>query len=216
MALQSNVVGNSFRFIPWSPEMITDVSICNKSLSLLGFPPIVSLLDENDASAIICNAAYEMVKGEMLEIREWTFAVVRGIMEPSPSPPLFGYENRFVIPANVSRVVEVSDNPGFDPLVRGKFKWVKEADAILSDANTIYARWLLIDIDENLFTPAFTNAFSYRLAAEIAMPLSEDMSKVELFSGIYELKIREASAQDGGQGVQERITANRITGARWK
>lgn len=196
--------------------MVTDISICNKSLSILGFPPIESLTDENDVSAIVCNAAYELVKAELLEIREWTFAVVRGIMEPSPSPPLFGFKNRFVVPENVSRVVEVSDNEDFNPATRGKFKWVKEANAILSDADIIYTRWLRIDIDENLFSPAFTNAFSYRLASEIAMPLSEDMSKVETLSGIYELKIREASAQDGGQGVQENITSNKIIGARWR
>lgn len=195
--------------------MATDIDICNKALSLLGFPPIVSLLDDNDASAVICNAAYALAKAELLEVREWTFAVVRAVLEPS-TPPLFGYKNSFDVPENVSRVVEVSDNPDFRREVRGKFKWVKEADAILSDADVLYVRWLIVDIDENLFTPAFTNAFSYKLAAEIAMPLSEDMSKVETFSGIYELKIREASAQDGGQGVQERISANKITGARWK
>ena len=196
--------------------MVDKVDICNKALSILGFLPITSLLDENDASAVVCNAAYDLVKAELLETREWTFAVVREIMTPSPTPPLFGYKNRFVVPDNVSRVVEVSNNPDFDPVVRGKFKWAKEADAILADVEILYVRWLLADANENLFSPAFVNAFSYRLAAEIAMPLSEDMSKVEVFSGIYELKIREASSQDGGQGVQEKIKSNAITGARWK
>jgi hypothetical protein len=60
----------------------------------------------------------------------------------------------------------------------------------------------------------FVQALAARMAAELAIPLSENAQLQGTMWQLYGTKLAEAAARDGQQGSNEYITQRRLTGVR--
>lgn len=180
----------------------TSVDISNLALSYLGGNRITSLEDESK-EANLCKANYQPVLEAVLEAREWSFATCRFTSGSPASPaPVYGFANAFQLDASVLRVLDVNDND---------YEWQVEGRRIVTDQESVEYRAICRIEDTSLLPPTFVQALASRLAAEIAIALTNSRTMQGQMLELYGVKLREAQASDGRQG-----TTKRIRGSRWR
>lgn len=188
--------------------------------------PIISLDDENNA-AIKCKANYNLIRDLVQESREWTFATRRISLTPLATAPVYGYPYQFLLHPDVLRVLNVPANVASNTVSIGggssdflpeveywTVESITEGRVILASSSAIFARVLWRIRNEGLFPPSFVHAFAARLAAEIAMPLTEDRQLQVDMQQLYAAKIHEAAAIDGMQGRSKIVRSTHLTRVR--
>ena len=183
--------------------MASEVGICNQALSWVGGSLITDFAD-NTNEARLCDANYTAIRDAVLEAHDWTFAVVRRDLPMSGTSPVNGYANAFTIPSDILRITDVND--GQD--------WRVEGDAIVTNEGAAKIRAIARITDPNRFSSLFVQALAARLAADLAIPLSQSRALQQQHYQIYEMKLAEAVANDGMQGKSRRITSTWLRGSR--
>jgi hypothetical protein len=179
------------------------VSISNYALGLVAGQLITSLDDES-TEARLCKASFDIVRDAVLEAKAWTFALKRYVLAPSAESPLFGWAKQFPLPADVLRVLRCDDGSR-------DLAWAREGARILADGGDQIRLLAIARVeDAALWSPAFVQAFGTRLAAELAVPLSENRALQADLWALYERKLAAAATLDGLQGRAERIPMTRI------
>jgi hypothetical protein len=188
--------------------MISEVSICNQALSWVG-ADMLSSLDEPGATAQWCKNNYDFIRDAVLEERMWTFATARD-SSTSGDKDEWGQKFKHRLPEEWLAVYRVfEDSEGKRPA-----KWVREGQYVLSDCATVYLWGLQRIVDTNKFTNLFVQAVAARMAAEMAIPFTENRQLQADLWGLYQQKLADAAARDGQQGRNEFITQTKLTGAR--
>jgi len=181
-------------------SMISEVSICNQALGYVGQNPISSL-DDPHPSAEWCKNNYDFLRDAVLEAAVWNFAKGRDISTSGDKDDWNNwYKHR--IPEEwlaVYRVFEDSE---------GKIvaKWEREGEWILSDCETVYLWGIKRIIDTSKFSNLFVQALCGRMAAEMAIPFTENRQLQADLWQLYEMKLRDAVSGDGIQGRNEIIS----------
>lgn len=186
--------------------MASDVAICNQALGLLGTDPIIALTD-NVKAASLCKLLYYDVRDAVLEAHDWTFAVVRAKLPASTTAPTFGFGVAYPLPANVLRVQEVNERKGGP--------WQVEGGSIVTNDSTCRVKYISQITDPNKFSALFVQALAARMAAELAIPLTQSRALHEQHYKIYSAKIMEAAGRDGMQGTSRRIRSQWLQKARY-
>lgn len=167
--------------------MASEVSIVNIALGYLGVEQISSLSEDND---VYVN--YPTCRDACLEEADWSFAKGRRTLTtPDSEPPDFGYSNRFLLPANVLRVIEVNED---------KYPWEVEGRYILTDMDRCDCRWIQRVTDVNSFSSVFIQALAARLAAILAIPKTNSKSVAENYWSLYAALKGVGVGTDGIQG----------------
>ncbi len=195
--------------------MASEVSICNVALSLLAVDLITSL-DDDSQQAQLCKNLYPELRDAVLEDADWSFAIKRRTLVPTTTEPEWGYTYKYQIPSDSMRLVVVTDQPDFSENATYRLEWKKEANCIFTDAGELYIKYVRSVEDVSLFTAMFRQALSQRLAAELAIPLTESKQLYEMYMSMYERKRDDAATTDGTQsaGGTERMTSGDITSRR--
>ena len=188
---------------------LSEVQICNLALGWLGAELITSLGDDNDG-AKLCNVNYPSARDTLLEMRDWSFAIKRRILTPLLEPPAHTYSQAFLIPADVIRTLMVDDTTFADNLL----DWTKEGNQILANVEKIYITYISRITDTVVFTPTFAQALAQRLAADMAIPLTESRTLQESHWALFEAKFEEASTSDSMQGKPLQTRTRTLTAAR--
>ncbi len=93
--------------------------------------------------------------------------------------------------------------------------WRFEDNSVLSRYSTIYMWGIKRAVDTGAWPPLFVQAVAARLAADAAIPLTENRQlQVDLWQ-LYGDKLGEAAARDGQQGANDVITQVELTSARY-
>ena len=175
---------------------MSEVAICNQALGWLGANLITSLDDES-TEAQLCKLNYNPLRDAVLERVDWSFAIKRFVAAPLVQPPAYHYSHAFELDSEVLRVITVSASADDYPQVED---WVVEDRKILMNYNTCYYRAVTAVTDSTRFSPLFVQALAARLAADMAIPLTNSRTLQEDMFKIYVAKVREAKASDGRQG----------------
>ncbi len=201
------------------------VAICNQALNWLGGNVITSFTEDSD-EAKLCNAQYELIRDAVLTEREWTFAVARAELSRLTATPAFGFTYQFQIPSDCLRILQISNAAGSNGVIGdserygvglgdyNKLEWVREADAVLCNAERVYARYLKQVTDTTKFGPAFTQALAARIAMDLCIPLTENRSLQRDMAGMYGEKLAIAAAADGSQGRSQKIRSSELINVR--
>lgn len=214
--------------------MASQVSICNQALGWLGANLITSLNDDN-REAQLCKTNYPDIRNAVLEEREWTFAVRRIELAPLVVEPIYGYTNQFLIPPNVIRILNVpdtrfgdtddnligtglggrSEGPDQQPQlgtfrVEGLEETTATGKVILANVDSLFLRVIIVVTNIGLYTPMFIQCLAQRIAADLAIPLTQNRNLQRDMWTLYEQKLGRASALDGIQGKQELKRSNAI------
>lgn len=201
--------------------MASQVSICNQAISWLSGNLIISI-DDEIVEAKLCKANYDNVRDAVLEEKAWTFATRRYILPASAESDDWGYAYRFPIPSEVILIIHATDKGGVSDV--GNTSFINQTDPnfdyrvedgfIKSNSSIIYIKAIVQVTDTSKFTNGFVQAFATRLAAEIAIPLTESKRLQEFYWALYQKKLQIAGAADGIQGKSDILKSTRFTRVR--
>ena len=182
----------------------SEVSLCNSALALLAANRITALGDDSQEESLICEDLFPEVRDQIIESNDWTFATERIQLGASASSPVFGFDYEATLPSEVLRVLGVWEDPDSDK--RGKYK--VEGSTIRTDFSPVYVKYIKQITDVTKISPMARKAIYLELAAQLCVPLTEDMKRQENLSKMATFALDEAAALDGIQGSQERVTSD--------
>jgi hypothetical protein len=189
--------------------MATEVAICNKALIQDGAKTIISL-DDDTTEAILCKALYADLRDAVLEAHDWTFAIERLELPKGVPDPTFRYTNRYPLPSTTLHVLEVNKIKASDDTR----DWRLESNAILINESVCKVKIIKQVTDTSKFSPLFIQALAARLAADMAIPLTQNINLETTKYQLYLAKLKEAAARDNQQGKSQRIRSRFMERAR--
>ena len=189
--------------------MASKVTIANLALGWLGQTRLTAITDPGVSGQLIRDN-FDDARDAVLEDHAWVFANARRRLSPDPIPPEFGFEQRFKIPADLIRILEVNETDRSDNAT----SWAREGDYILANVELIYVKYTRRVVEISRMSPNFIQAFAQRLAADLALPITESRTMQEHQWAAYLSKLDGAAATDGMQGTNQRIRSNRMLRSR--
>lgn len=180
--------------------MASDVQICNVALIKIGQPSILSLT-EDSLEARSCNLLYNDIRQEVLRSHLWNFAIKRVELAQSTDTPVFGYNYKYALPSDCLRVLRM--DPEGDSI---EFKI--EDGYLLTNESQVYIRYVSNVTDPNKFDSSFRETLSTRLAAELAIVVTNDIDKANYYMNMYEIKLGQSTGIGSQEGTPEQITAD--------
>lgn len=177
------------------------IDICNLALTRLGHVSIQSLSEESE-EARKCSVLYDRVRRTALRAHPWSFATTTvALAVLSGDEVLYEWDYVYQAPADILRalyIVDVNDKDNF------KIPYELRTDrVILTDEPDARLRYIKDISDPSLFDEQFVEAFSYRLAADLAMPLTGKAEYANAMTNLYNLTVRAAMASDAKERRRE-------------
>jgi hypothetical protein len=187
--------------------MASAVVIANLALSHLGADATVASLDPPDGSveAEHCAQFFDVARDVLLEMHNWSFATTR-VSLAATSTTYSGWTYAYALPGDCLRVLTVFSN-GYTDDEDGSTDFQIEADAngnkvILSNEILASARFTRRVTDTTRFSPLFTDALTWLLAAYVAGPLLKGdtgTAAAKLCYGTFTGQFAHAAASDANQ-----------------
>lgn len=178
--------------------MATPITVCNQALLALGAQPIVSF-EDNTTEAKLCKAHYGDARDAVLEAHNWTFATRWLELAPLDVTPPGEFDHAFPLDPNVLRVLFVGSD------YNRPARWRREGMNIMTDDASGKAQVLWRETDLSRCSSLFAQALASRLAAEMAIALTNSRTIMETHFQVYQAKVAEAARIDNLQGSSRRI-----------
>jgi hypothetical protein len=211
--------------------MATAIDICNMALSHLGQDSQVVNIDPPDPDPMSrrCAIFYPQARDEALQSANWSFNTRRAPLAEFSDVPLFGWRRAYALPAECLHVAGVFPPDAFSdlspvyrtdpygsqwPLFAGYTPQpyvVEERDGspvLYTDQENAVVLYRAKITDATRFTPLFSTAVSYRLAAFLAGPIirgSEGANAAKEYLSIYAEFLSRASIVDANQSNREML-----------
>jgi len=181
----------------WSPE--TKVEICNLAIRMIGAKRITSLDDEAEEARVLTDI-YDRMLDEVLVAYPWNFALKRSALTRLATTPTYEYDYAYALPADCLRVVEAEDHAYEDFQV--------EDNKLLTDSESLNVRYIARVTDPTKYSPLFIQAFTARLSAELAYPLTNDAGLAKNKFDEFQLKVSQARSTNAQEGTARKIERN--------
>lgn len=210
--------------------MASEVQICNLALSRVGARRI-SALSENTKEARECNKIFADTRDAVLAAHDWGFARKHATLATVATPTYPGWDYAYAYPVDCLAARRIKDDTGSLSQVAynsdeeryrnvGKVEFEIRATAALDgkvvltnqdDAVLIYTARVT---DPNVFSVEFIDAFAYRLASDLAVPLRADTRKSDTHFRKYMLLIGSAKASSANEGYEKPDSGSSFVNAR--
>jgi hypothetical protein len=182
---------------------MSEVSIANRALQLLGADSIISLADDTNRARAMA-IAYEPVRDAELTRHRWRFTLARDQLPALSTAPLFEYPYQYQAPNDMLRLIEGGDlqsGPDLSDYRAGMSRlYSVEGDKILTHIPAPLSICYIARItDTSLFAADFSEALSARLADELCERLTQSDSKRQICMEAYKRAIREAKRSNAIQ-----------------
>jgi hypothetical protein len=166
------------------------IEICNMALTMLATSRITTLEDANE-NARKLNIVYQPTKEALLSEHNWNFAIVQDTLSEASGYPVIGiYAYHFSLPYDCIRVIRVEDDEPF-VVLNGK---------VLTNSETCVIEYIS-NADEGDFSPGFSRALAFRLAADLAFGVTQNATLAQGMELKAQQALKEAKwtdAQEGG------------------
>jgi hypothetical protein len=174
----------------------SEVAICNMALAEIGRGAQITSLDEASQAARACKLRYPYARDACLRAYDWNFAARRAELAKNATAPAFEFANAYDLPSDCLLVRSVLDGDGE--------RWVVEGRQILTDmGDPIFVKYTALVTQTASFDPLFVEALSARVASDIAVQLSESVSRAQGLWQVYQSKLVEARRRDAQEGQPE-------------
>lgn len=187
-------------FYVWGRLMSNDpvIEICNLAASALKLGRVTSLDNRTELERYL-KQYFHHSRDKTFQSHTWKECTFRQTLAPTGEAPEFGYAYKFRLPADpwCIRPVGLYDVPRDTP-------WTQEGRYLLCDLNPVQLVFIGRETNPDVYSPLLKEAIALRLAADIAFPLTGDMSKKQAMEAMFE-KVRDearsidttASSSDG-------------------
>jgi len=180
---------------------ISEVSICNQALGWLGSNLITSF-DDNTVESNLCEANYPLIRDTVLSESSWSFALKRESL-PALVDTEIGYGNAFQLPTDCITLIRAYTNDKMRS--QDTLNHVVEGGKILTDNGACFIKYVFRQSDTQSFIPAFVQALAYRIASDLAIPLTKSSGLQKQYLGLYQLRLSDATAIDGQQDRNQEV-----------
>ena len=166
--------------------MVSVISICNMALSRLGQTDPIAALSEASEAARQCNLLFEQTRDAVLREFPWPFANRTSLLAlRTDTYPGFNYAYGYPADCLVVRRIYDEGTAGGDPWPYKIALASDGARVILANAEAAYIDYTGRVTDPTVFDAQFVEALTWKLAAELAMPLASGMNLREHLLKIY-------------------------------
>lgn len=182
--------------------MVSPVDICNLALTSLGQPTIVQIdpPDANSKSARLCAQLYPLLRDETLRSHPWRRLKKRAELAADVVAPVWGFTTQFPLPADLLRLLDVYTG---DSRLR---TWELEGDNLLCDEDgPIQIRYIKDSTDPDEWDSILVTAMAYRLAVDLAEPLTQDPSKKQFAIAKFQEAMATAKNASGQEGTPQDV-----------
>jgi len=186
--------------------MASDVQICNLALSKIGEASIISLTEDSEPGRQ-CNLLFAPIRDSVLRAFPWNFATRRVALAQTTNTPVFGFSFEYSLPADYLKVIEM--DPSADSI-----KFQVEYGFLLTDEQSVSIRYISQITDPNKFDSMFVEVLSARLAAELCVPLTDNVSLAEQLFVVYNKKLDESRTVNSQEGTPEDLIVDDFIQAR--
>lgn len=177
------------------------VTVANLATGFFGEDDQISAPDEDSKPARTVAAAWNAVRAFVLAKSDWSFASRRvnlAARAPSDEWPVIGFERAFPLPQDFIRLIDVGG------IRLGEDDYAIEAgpsrrELLVDRTGPLVLRYVFDQEDVTRWSPEFVEAFSMRLAWQIADRLSGDKQRKQQALDAYTRAIGEARGSDARQ-----------------
>lgn len=178
--------------------------ICNQALSHIGKGAIGDINQDDSPEAVACKRFYDEIRKDVLEDFDWSFArQVEQLPLHAEDSANGRFPYQYLRPAKCIAIRRMAgDKDGFREVNYDQgidiISGTAELQVIWSDFLNPWITFTRDVTSNELFSPKFVRAFSYRLAAELAPSLSlerKQRSMMTMYTGIR----AEAEMSDANQ-----------------
>lgn len=153
---------------------MSKVSIINKALTLLAANRIVDLSDET-LEARTANAVYDQSLKTILSETCWSFATKRALLNRLEEVPVVGGGFYFEKPSDCIEIFETTAK-----------EWRPEGGKIWAADAELGVLYTYLNDDDTFYSPQFTRAFTYLLAADMCYYITNSASRTQELLSLYE------------------------------
>lgn len=177
--------------------MASTIDICNMALARIGHSDRIADLEEKSKAARTCKLFYEQCRDYVLRDFDWPFAMAHIALADLGSPPLnWAYRYQYPNDCLKARYINVPGIRRFaeEQLIPFEVAAGSNGRVILTDiaaAELVYTKAVT---DPTIFDPMFVSALAWKLAAEVAMPLSVEPAIAQSAGQAYLYEIGQAAA----------------------
>jgi hypothetical protein len=170
--------------------MITSIDVANRALLLLGGRAISSFTEDSN-EARIAKTLYLSTRDYVLRAYPWASLKRRKELNELAEKPISEYSHQYQLPEDCIRVLEV-----FSPSVNKVYQWEVNGTAVLSNQKPISIVYLSNAIAENKYSTQLVQALVYRLASEMAYPMTGNNTAMSNFNALFSQVLDEARTTD--------------------
>ncbi len=186
----------------------SEVAICNMALADIGRGVQITALDEASHAARACRLRFPYARDAVLRGFDWNFAARRASLAANAAAPAFGYDNAFDLPPDCL-LVRAVHNPA-----AGRWE-VEGRQALCNIGAPLLIGYTSRIVDPAGFDPLFIDVLAARLAADLAMQLSENASRAQALLQVFQAKLGEARRRDSTEGEGEHVSRSSWLDARF-
>jgi len=182
--------------------MASDIDIASNALQMIGAGSINSF-DEPGAGAAVAKALYEDLITALLTTTYWRFAMKKQSLNQLSQTPLNEFKFAYQIP---------TDNLKIERIYPRIFYKIYR-DLIYTDASSIEIDYAFRP-DTSSLPPYFVLAFTYKLASEFSLAVTDNEQKNALYEEKFRAALAEAFSADAMQHPQTPIVDSPFTDVR--
>lgn len=191
---------------------VTQVQICNIALGWIGAGRVTDIGGgASSEEELLCKDQFEISVRATLEHKAWLFAIAVVDCGTGAAVGTGEHEDflgKFTLPvnSNVVHVVQADDGSGkydVDFEQRGGYVY-----ADLDPASKLYVRAVCYFSDPTTWTPTFQRAVAARIAADLAMTLTESVAHEQRMERKFIEEVKKGGAWDAMRGTSQTFKNN--------
>ena len=156
---------------------VTEFTICNKALALLGQSSIANFTADDKAIAL--GALYPTYMQSLLAMYNWRFARKKSASLTATTAPTFGYTYAFTMPTDALNIVNVYNST--DKQVMPQSRYERFGAVLHTEFTPAYIDYTY-DLDEDLWPSWFQEFAATALAGRSAVGITEDDVKASHYT----------------------------------
>jgi hypothetical protein len=183
--------------------MISSTDIANSALTRLGAAHILDITDTATETGRVLNAEYPLARDKLLRTYRWAFAMKRVSLAADASPPDWGFDRQFELPADYLSLDMIG--PDFVGLDMSDYRNSDSSDFSIEGRKILTNRSAPLPIrytrqvtEAGLFDPCFAELLTIQLAFACCERVTGAITKKESLRG------------DRKQSVIDALRANAI------
>jgi len=168
----------------------TSIDIANRALVLLGGREIASFTEGTNEAKLAKNL-YLSSRDYVLRAYPWASLKKRVKLTEIAEKPVNGFDHQYQLPEDSVRVLEVHSGT---KLLNDR--WEVNGTAGLTDAKPVSIVYISKTVPESKYSTQLVEALVYRLAAELAYPMTGNTSAQGNFQALFTNTLDEARTTD--------------------